>query len=34
LLLLAGVYWLNRYAVRAGLEPRRRELQELLASLQ
>lgn len=27
------VYWLNRYAVRADLEPRRRELQALLASL-
>jgi hypothetical protein len=28
-----GVYWLNRYAVRAGLEPRRRELETLLRSL-
>ncbi len=32
-LFFAGVYWLNQRAVRAGLEPRRRELQALLASL-
>jgi MFS family permease len=30
----AFVYWLNQRAVRKDLEPRRRELQELLASLQ
>jgi len=29
----AGVYKVNLYAVRAGLEPRRRELQSLLADL-
>jgi hypothetical protein len=29
----AGVYWLNQYAVQCGLEPRRRELKTLLASL-
>lgn len=28
-----GIYWLNRVAVRKSLEPRRRELEELLASL-
>ncbi len=28
-----GVYWLNQFAVRKGLEPRRRELEALLASL-
>jgi hypothetical protein len=33
-LIFAGVYWLNQYAVRTGLEPRRRELELLLASLQ
>jgi hypothetical protein len=32
-LAFAGIYWLNHYAVRATLEPRRRELQLLLASL-
>ena len=32
-LVLAGVYWLNQYAVRAGLEPRRQELLALIASL-
>lgn len=31
---LAWVYWLNRRAVRSELEPRRRELKALLASLQ
>ena len=31
--LFAGVYWLNQVAVRATLAPRRRELQELIASL-
>ena len=33
LLVFAGVYWLNRYAVGAELEPRRRELETLLTSL-
>jgi hypothetical protein len=33
-LVFAGVYQLNQYAVRAGLEPRRRELETLLASLE
>jgi hypothetical protein len=33
-LLFWGVYWLNQYAVRKGLEPRRQELETLLASLQ
>jgi hypothetical protein len=28
-----GVYWLNHYAVRKNLEPRRQELETLLASL-
>jgi phosphoglycerol transferase MdoB-like AlkP superfamily enzyme len=28
-----GVYWLNQYAVRKTLEPRRQELESLLASL-
>ncbi|MGL4552135.1 MAG: hypothetical protein ACRC33_13220 [Gemmataceae bacterium] len=32
--LLGGVYWLNWAVVRDDLEPRRRELQELLAGLQ
>ena len=32
-IVFAGVYWLNQYAVRAGLEPRRRELESLLMSL-
>jgi hypothetical protein len=31
---LAGVYWLNQYAIRWELEPRRRELQTVLLSLQ
>jgi hypothetical protein len=31
--IFAGVYWINQVAVRANLAPRRRELQELLASL-
>jgi hypothetical protein len=30
----AGVYWLNQYAVRAELEPRRKELATLLISLE
>lgn len=30
----AGIYRLNQYAVRSGLEPRRQELQALLTSLQ
>ena len=29
---LAGIYWLNLYAIRAMLEPRRRELETLLMS--
>lgn len=33
LLVFAGVYWLNQYAVGAELEPRRRELETLLTSL-
>ena len=32
-IVLGGVYWVNQYAVRCGLEPRRRELQTLLMSL-
>jgi hypothetical protein len=32
-LFVAGVYWLNLYAVRSLLEPRRRELETLLMSL-
>jgi hypothetical protein len=32
-LVFTGVYKVNQYAASAGLEPRRRELQELLASL-
>ena len=28
-----GIYWLNQYAVRKGLEPRRQELAELLRSI-
>ena len=32
-LVLWGVYWLNQTTVRDELEPRRRELQSLLASL-
>jgi hypothetical protein len=31
--IFAGVYWLNQYAVRAELEPRRQKLEALLASL-
>jgi len=31
--LFFGVYWLNQYAVRHNLEPRRRELESLLISL-
>ena len=30
----AGIYWLNQYAVRTELEPRRRELATLLLSLE
>lgn len=30
---VGGVYWLNQYTVKEGLIPRRRELEELLASL-
>lgn len=33
-LVLGVVYWLNQYAVCAGLEPRRRELETLLISLE
>ena len=33
LLVFAGVYWLNQRAVRSDLEPRRRELEALLAGL-
>jgi len=29
-----GIYWLNQYAVRKSLEPRRQELETLLASLE
>ena len=32
-LVFGGVYWVNQYAVRAALEPRRRELETLLMSL-
>jgi hypothetical protein len=32
-IVLGGVYWVNQYAVRCGLEPRRRELETLLMSL-
>jgi len=32
-LLYGGVYWLNQHTVRSDLEPRRRELEALLASL-
>lgn len=32
-IVFAAVYWLNQYAVRCELEPRRQELQALLASL-
>jgi hypothetical protein len=33
-IVFAGVYWLNQYAVRCELEPRRRELETLLISLE
>jgi hypothetical protein len=33
-IVFAGVYWLNQYAVRAELEPRRQELEALLKSLE
>ncbi len=33
-IVFVGVYWLNQYGVRCGLEPRRRELETLLMSLQ
>jgi hypothetical protein len=33
-IILAGIYWLNQYAVRSSLEPRRRELETLLMSLE
>jgi thiosulfate reductase cytochrome b subunit len=33
-IVFAGVYWLNQYTVRAELEPRRRELEALLMSLE
>jgi hypothetical protein len=32
-MVLAGVYWLNQYAVRTELEPRRQELEALLEGL-
>ena len=32
-IVLAVVYWLNQYAIRSELEPRRRELETLLTSL-
>ena len=32
-IVLAGVYWLNQYAVRSELVPRRQELETLLMSL-
>ena len=32
-LLYAGIYWLNQYAVKKNLEPRRRELEKLLNEL-
>jgi hypothetical protein len=31
---LAGIYWLNQYAVRCELEPRRRDMETLLKSLE
>jgi hypothetical protein len=31
---LGFVYWINQYAVRADLEPRRQELEKLLLSLE
>jgi hypothetical protein len=33
-IVFGGVYWLNQYAVRAELEPRHRELEALLMSLE
>jgi hypothetical protein len=33
-IVLAGVYWLNQYAVRCELEPRRQELEALLLNFQ
>ncbi len=33
-IVFAGVYWMNQYAIRAELEPRRRELETLLMSLE
>jgi hypothetical protein len=33
-IVFAALYWLNQYAVRCGLEPRRRELETLLMSLE
>jgi hypothetical protein len=33
-IVFAGIYWVNQYAVRAGLEPRRRELEALLRTLE
>ncbi len=33
-LLYAGIYWLNQYAVKKNLEPRRRELEKLLNELE
>jgi hypothetical protein len=33
ILLYWGIYWLNKYAVRKALEPRRQELESLLAGL-
>jgi hypothetical protein len=32
-IVFVGIYWLNQYAVRGELEPRRRELETLLVSL-
>jgi hypothetical protein len=32
-IVFTGVYWLNQYAVRSALEPRRQELEALLTSL-
>jgi hypothetical protein len=33
-IVFAGIYWLNQYAVRCELEPRRQELEALLMSLE
>ena len=33
-LLYWGIYWMNQFAVRKDLDPRRQELETLLASLQ